>query len=489
MKRTLSRRDFIKLSAVGGGMAIFGFNPQSRSWITQAQAQTQSFSDIPNLDGVLLFDETTRKALSDDWGHLVHKIPAAVLRPKSVQDIVKIVQYANQHSIKIAVKGQAHCQYGQSQAEAGIVIDSGVLNAVQAPTADSVDVQPGVILGQLAGAALSKSLTPPVLPECMMLTVGGTLSAGGLGNTSQHHGALVDNVTELDVVTGDGRFVTCSPDRNAELFNMVLAGMGQCGIIVRARMRLVPLPSHAVLHNLLYADLEKYIADQARIAKEGRFDHQYGFASRKADGSWSFTMQVGKFFTPPDEPNLAELEQDLRFDSKAAPDRMIARDYLYRSAGYLASVRPAPTSAAASAPCASVTMWIPASATQDFIGRILALPPKLAGFQRFSFWPLNTRRFTRPLFKVPGEEQMFSVWLIRRAPPDDRVILSAMHASTRDLLANLTAVGGKRYAPWSPVISREEAQSHYGAEVWRTFSESKKRFDPNGVLAPQAAKF
>jgi len=134
-------------------------------------------------------------------------------------------------------------------------------------------------------------------------------------------------------------------------------------------------------------------------------------------------------------------------------------------------------------------MWIPASATQDFVGRILALPPKLAGFQRFSFWPLNTRRFTRPLFKVPGEEQMFSVWLIRRAPPDDRVILSAMHASTRDLLANLTAVGGKRYAPWSPVISREEAQSHYGAEVWRTFSESKKRFDPNGVLAPQAAKF
>jgi hypothetical protein len=37
------------------------------------------------------------------------------------------VQYANQHSIKIAVKGQAYCQYGQSQAEAGIVIDSGVL--------------------------------------------------------------------------------------------------------------------------------------------------------------------------------------------------------------------------------------------------------------------------------------------------------------------------------------------------------------------------
>jgi hypothetical protein len=28
---------------------------------------------------------------------------------------------------------------------------------------------------------------------------------GGLGNASEHYGALVDNVTELDVVTGGPR--------------------------------------------------------------------------------------------------------------------------------------------------------------------------------------------------------------------------------------------------------------------------------------------
>jgi len=41
----------------------------------------------------------------------------------------------------------------------------------------------------------------------------------------------------LDVVTGDGRLVTCSQQRESELFNMVIAGLGQCGIIVRARIR------------------------------------------------------------------------------------------------------------------------------------------------------------------------------------------------------------------------------------------------------------
>ncbi len=208
-----------------------------------------------------------------------------MLTPGSVQDIVKIVRYANEHALKIAVKGQAHSQYGQSQVEAGVVIDSRVMNTVEAPTADSVDVQPGVLLGQLAAAALAEGLTPPVLPECVVLTVGGTLSAGGLGNTSQHYGAFVDNVSELDVVTGSGHLVTCSPDRESDLFNAVLAGMGQCGIIVRARLRLVSVPNHVVLHDLIYDDLEIYIADQARVAKQGRFDHQYGFASRTARGA------------------------------------------------------------------------------------------------------------------------------------------------------------------------------------------------------------
>src|SRR5216683_2072210 len=262
MNEQLSRRKFIK--AAVGAATVIGFNPHTRSWVTQAQAATQPFAGVPKLDGVLLFDEASRKAIAVDGGNLFHRVPAAVLRPGSVQDVIKMVQYANQHSLKVAIKGQGHSRYGQTQAEAGIVIDSSTLNAVQAPATESVDAEAGALWGQVVGVTLGKGLTPPVLLDFMGLAVGGTLNAGGLGDTSQHQGALVDNVTELDVVTGDGRFVTCSPDRNAELFNMVLAGMGQCGIIVRASMRLVPLPSHAVLHNLLYVDLEKYIADHAR---------------------------------------------------------------------------------------------------------------------------------------------------------------------------------------------------------------------------------
>jgi len=248
MNKQSSRRKFIK--AAVGAATVIGFNLHTRSWVTQAQAATRPFAGVPKLDGVLLFDEVSRKAIAVDGGNLFHRVPAAVLRPGSVQDVIKMVQYANQHSLKVAIKGQGHSRYGQTQAEAGIVIDSSTLNAVQAPATESVDAQAGALWGQVVGVTLGKGLTPPVLLDFMGLAVGGTLNAGGLGDTSQHYGAQVDNVTELDVVTGDGRFVTCSADRDSELFNMVLAGLGQCGIIVRARIRLVPAPSHVLLHNL-----------------------------------------------------------------------------------------------------------------------------------------------------------------------------------------------------------------------------------------------
>jgi FAD/FMN-containing dehydrogenase len=90
------------------------------------------------------------------------------------------------------------------------------------------------------------------------------LSAGGIGNMTPHYGALVDNVTDLDVVTGDGRLVTCSPEHESELFDMVLAGQGQCGVIVRAGLPLMPAPTHVLYHELTYTDLDAYLSDQLR---------------------------------------------------------------------------------------------------------------------------------------------------------------------------------------------------------------------------------
>ena len=488
MRKQISRRNFIRSVAAASSVTIIGFDPRA---ITPAQAQTQPFRDVPKLDGMLLFDEASRNAIAVDASNIFHRIPAAVLKPGSVQDVVEIVRYASRHSLKVAIKGDGHSQYGLTQAEEGIVIDSRTLSAVHEPTAESIDAEPGAFWGDVATSTLAKGLTPRVYPaSCMALTVGGTLSVGGIGTTSHHYGAQVDNVAELDVVTGDGRLVTCSLDRESELFNMVLAGLGQCGIIVRARIPVVPAPSHVMHDALIYADLDKYLTDHLRMAADGRFDSQRGVMSRNKNGEWSFAIEVGKFFSPPDEPKLASLESGLRFDSATAPVRMTYRDWLFRFEAQNAAY------ASSRAPRVSITMWIPASVTKQYLSNILALPPDVAGFprvsesERFPCYPLNTRRFTRPLFKVPDEDQAFAVWLLTSAPVGDPAALSAMMASNRELLAKMIAVGGKRYSPYAGVVmSPEQWEVHFGPDTWRRLSEAKKRFDPNNVLTPGAEMF
>ena len=76
--------------------------------------------------------------------------------------------------------------------------------------ADTVTVEAGARWSSLLNATLSNQLTPPVLTDYLELSVAGTLSVGGVGGASPHYGAQVDNVLELEVVTGTGERVVCS---------------------------------------------------------------------------------------------------------------------------------------------------------------------------------------------------------------------------------------------------------------------------------------
>lgn len=96
--------------------------------------------------------------------------------------------------------------------------------------------------------------SPPTLTDYIDLSIGGTLSVGGIGGQVFAHGLQVDNVLELQVVTGKGKLVTCSPTHRKKLFNSVRAGLGQFGIIVRARVRLVDVPSTVRVYTAFYTE-------------------------------------------------------------------------------------------------------------------------------------------------------------------------------------------------------------------------------------------
>ncbi|PHT73559.1 hypothetical protein T459_24344 [Capsicum annuum] len=90
---------------------------------------------------------------------------------------------------------------------------------------------------------LEYGLAPVSWTDYLYLTVGGTLSNAGISGQTFRHGPQISNVHEMDVITGKGEFVTCSKDMNSELFFAVLGGLGQFGIITRARIVLDKAPT------------------------------------------------------------------------------------------------------------------------------------------------------------------------------------------------------------------------------------------------------
>ena len=91
-------------------------------------------------------------------------------------------------------------------------------------------VEPGAPQDELAAAALARGLVPAVVPEFPGITAGGAFSGGGIESTSAAEGSVADTVESLDVITGDGRFLTgVSRTNHPDLFAAAAAGFGTVG--------------------------------------------------------------------------------------------------------------------------------------------------------------------------------------------------------------------------------------------------------------------
>lgn len=487
MSREISRRRFLQqASANVAAISVLG---QTELAPLLAQQPDTRWRDLPELDGAVLLDRARRDSMATDFGGHFHRVPAAVLQPRSARDVAKIVRFANRHRLKVAMRGQGHSQYGQTLAADGVIIDSTTLNDVQLSGSRTVNAKAGASWNDVTRLTLARGLTPPALGNTMTLSVGGILSAGGISNSSHLHGAVVDNVVELDVVTGAGDMVTCSARRNRELFELALGGMGQCALVTGARLRLVPAPTYVARRELFYEDLATFLSDARRLAIEAKVEHLGAHVLPWEPGrDWRFRIETWKFCDEPDAVDWSPIEADLGFTSRDERGPILYSDYLQREA--------ASNAAAAAARNRTprrllfITMCVPWSASEKVLASILDTPLETDDLFRFVTQPLVARKFTRPFLMLPEEDVVLSVWMMFRGVPiaDERRYAERLH-SVRGLVEKMRAVGAKVYPPYAPFYTPADWHGHYGSTKWRRLAAGKRKFDPTGALTPGTGMF
>ncbi|WP_067800787.1 FAD-binding protein [Nocardia beijingensis] len=219
------------------------------------------------------FREAPIDEFSTDFGGLRYAVSRAVHRMPSAFPAALLGS-----GRQLTLRGAGHSSDGQTVTE-------GELLVTYAPEAAApqvrdlgdglIEVPAGMSWYGLERYLNRRSAAFPVLPDYLQLSVGGTLSMGGIGIDSVRSGMQVDHVERIQLIDGTGASRWCSRTDHSELFRFALGGSGTVGLIERAVLRTVPYRRDTHLHRTRHDSQADLVEHTERMAERDDIDIFY----------------------------------------------------------------------------------------------------------------------------------------------------------------------------------------------------------------------
>ena len=172
------------------------------------------------------------------WNPAFDRHPALIARCLGAGDVRHAVSFAAAHGLLTAVRAGGHSFAGQSGCDGGLVIDLSAMRAVEVdPISKEARVEAGALLGDFdrEAQAFGLATTAGVIADT---GVAGLTLGGGMGRLGRRFGLSCDNLSAVELVTADGRWLRASAHENADLFWGLRGGGGNFGVATSLIYRL-----------------------------------------------------------------------------------------------------------------------------------------------------------------------------------------------------------------------------------------------------------
>ncbi|GGR69121.1 FAD-linked oxidoreductase [Streptomyces roseolus] len=163
------------------------------------------------------------------------------MSPASAEELAAELRRAARDGLRVKTVGTGH-SFTPIAATDGVLVRPDLLTGIRRidRAAMTVTVASGTPLKRLNVALAREGLSLTNMGDIMEQTVAGATSTGTHG-TGRDSASLAAQIRALELVTADGRVMTCSAERHPEVFAAARIGLGALGVVTAITFAVEPL--------------------------------------------------------------------------------------------------------------------------------------------------------------------------------------------------------------------------------------------------------
>jgi FAD/FMN-containing dehydrogenase len=223
---------------------------------------------------------------------------------------------------------------GQPDSERAVLDVSAFARVIHVDPAARTAVVGGMTTYEaLCDATLPHQLMPLVVPQLKTITLGGAVTGLGIESSSLWHGLPHESVTEMEILTGDGRVVVATKDNeHSDLYYGFPNSYGTLGYSLALTIELMPVKPYVHLRHFRFTEPRACMDAIARIAADGEYEgHKADFIDGVAFSTTELYLTVGAFSDK--APWLSDYTGQQVFYKSLRTNRedfLTVKDYIWR---------------------------------------------------------------------------------------------------------------------------------------------------------------
>ncbi|KAF8804092.1 putative glucooligosaccharide oxidase [Phlegmacium glaucopus] len=233
---------------------VLGFAPSSLSARSQLGSILQDCLDAVFTDASLrTFPQDIDYLSKINAYNLDYPVyPAAIVRPKTVEEVSAAVQCAVKAGVKVQPRSGGHsfANYCLGGVDGALVVDLVHFQKFEMDrTTWRATIGAGTLLADVTkrlhdagGRAIAHGTCPQV----------GHATIGGLGPTSRQWGSTLDHIREVEVVLADGTITRANENQNPDLYFAIRGAAASFGIVTEFVFETHPEPASTVHYSYTF---------------------------------------------------------------------------------------------------------------------------------------------------------------------------------------------------------------------------------------------